>query len=147
LVRVNEQIDATTAVKFAFLHFTGPNAKRMLTAKQSIHAGSIKEFFAPYHVSISADRKAEVSAAIVDEEVAKASGRKSHVLGTTVPSEVVTASKPKAHADDKPAPAASTDGANRDEAKKTTPTKPSAPKASGGAAAAASSGARAPLGV
>ena len=58
----------------------------MLVARQSVHSGSVKEFFAPvrcarrapratraerpqYHVALEASAKSEVSAAIVDEQI------------------------------------------------------------------------------
>lgn len=57
----------------------------MLAARQSVHSGSIKEFFAPFHVEIKASAKNEVSAAIVNETVGTTSGQKTRVLDKTTP--------------------------------------------------------------
>jgi len=80
LVRRVEQIDDTKATKFAFIKFQGDHMPRMLKARIGTHAGKVQEFFQPYHVSIDATQKSEITDEIIMKTIQTASGTRVHVL-------------------------------------------------------------------
>lgn len=100
LLRTTEKIDESITTKFVFVNFAGAQTRRMLLARQSVHAGAVLDFFSPYHVDLKTDSSAEVSAQIIADLVAFASGQKSHVRAA----DGSTAAAPKPAAAPTPAP-------------------------------------------
>jgi len=80
LVRVTEQFDNSTTVKFVYINWVGEGIHRMLRARLGTHSGSIKEIIAPYHVNVDATTLSEISEEIITRTVSKASGTAVHVL-------------------------------------------------------------------
>jgi hypothetical protein len=79
IVRTTEQIDDTTAIKFCFVNFVGESCDAKLRQRQTVHSGSVREIFEPFHGSISADTPDEVSHQIIDDVIQTTSGRKTRV--------------------------------------------------------------------
>lgn len=82
LIRTHERIDESITTKFVFVNWAGSKTRRMLLARQSVHSGAVLEFFSPFHVDLKCEASSEISARIVAELVATASGQKSHVLSS-----------------------------------------------------------------
>jgi len=80
LVRKTEKIDNSVTVKFCYFRWVGPNIPRMQRAKLMVHTNPIQRTFSPYHVDVQCERLDEITDAIVEDLIAKASGTKVHVL-------------------------------------------------------------------
>jgi len=83
LIRKVEQIDQTSASKFAFVKFQGSDIPVMLKARLGTHSGVVKSLFHPYHVTIDATHVSEITDDIIMNSVKAASGTKLNVLETT----------------------------------------------------------------
>eukprot|EP01117_Protostelium_nocturnum_P009517 TRINITY_DN339_c0_g1_i1.p1 TRINITY_DN339_c0_g1~~TRINITY_DN339_c0_g1_i1.p1 ORF type:complete len:503 (+),score=236.61 TRINITY_DN339_c0_g1_i1:179-1687(+) len=79
LVRKIEKIDDSETVKFAYVRFVGENIPRMLKARLGTHTGALASFFHPYHVTIEASEKSEISDEIIDKAIKNAAGTAVHV--------------------------------------------------------------------
>jgi len=79
LVRCNEQIDDTVAVKFCFIDWRGENINRMQRANLGIHSGEVTALFHPYHCDVQAADNSEVTMDIIMKKVKFASGTAVHV--------------------------------------------------------------------
>jgi hypothetical protein len=145
LLRTHERIDESITTKFVFVNWAGTKTRRMLLARQSVHAGAVLDFFSPYHVDLKCDSLAELSAKIVAELVATASGQKSHVLAAdSNTSAVAAAAAAAAPVVDKPKPVTTPVAAA---AASTSPVRKPAATAAAPAAAAAEGGARSKIGI
>jgi len=80
LVRLVEKFDNSDTVKFVFIRWIGEQIHRMLRARLGTHSGAIKELLSPYHVSVEATTKDEVTEDIIIATVRKAAGTAVHVL-------------------------------------------------------------------
>jgi len=80
LIRVNEKIDDTVAVKFCFVDWRGENINRMQRANLGIHSGDITALLRPYHVDIQCSDPSEITEAIIMQKVKNASGTAVHVI-------------------------------------------------------------------
>jgi len=86
LLRLVEKFDESDTVKFVFIRWIGENIHRMLRARLGTHSGAIKELLSPYHVSVEAETKDEVTEDIIIATVKKAAGTAVHVLEKVVTS-------------------------------------------------------------
>lgn len=80
LLRVTDQIDKSTTVKFVYIKFQPESVKPMKKAEISTKKGLIDDIFTPFHVDFFISSKDEISQALVDDKVSSASGSKSHVV-------------------------------------------------------------------
>jgi len=80
ILRLSEKHDDSDTVKFVFIRWIGANIHRMLRARLGTHSGAIKSTLEPYHVSIEAETKDEVSEDLILATVRKASGLAVHVI-------------------------------------------------------------------
>ncbi|PRP81054.1 hypothetical protein PROFUN_11132 [Planoprotostelium fungivorum] len=80
LVRKIEKIDDSETVKFAYIRFVGEQIPRMLRARLGTHSGAVNAFFHPYHVTIEATEKSEISDDIIYKSIKAAAGTAVHVL-------------------------------------------------------------------
>jgi len=79
LIRVNEQIDDTVAVKFCFIDWRGENINRMQRANLGIHSGEISALFRPYHADVPCADPSELTMDIIMKKIRFASGTAVHV--------------------------------------------------------------------
>lgn len=79
LIRCNEQIDDTVAVKFCFIDWRGENINRMQRANLGIHSGEVTALFHPYHTDVQAADNSEVTMDIIMKKIKFASGTAVHV--------------------------------------------------------------------
>ncbi|XP_068735168.1 uncharacterized protein [Montipora capricornis] len=79
LLRVQDQVDGITTVKFVFITWVGENVKPMTRGKISTHKSTIEKTFHPAHVQIYATTAGELSEDVIMSKVQNASGSKSHV--------------------------------------------------------------------
>lgn len=56
-----EQIDDSQVVKFCYVKWIGPGIPTMQKAKIGTHAGTVRDFFHPYHVTLDSPDKHEVN--------------------------------------------------------------------------------------
>lgn len=148
LLRTHERIDESITTKFVFVNWAGTKTRRMLLARQSVHSGAVLDFFSPFHVDLKCENLAEVSAKIIAELVATASGQKSHVLShNNASAAAAPAPTPAAAVVEKPKPVPVVAAAAAPvEAKQPSPARK--PVSSAPASAAASeSGARSKVGI
>lgn len=61
LVRKNEKIDDSIAVKFAYIRWVGDKIPVMQKAKLGTHAGDVNAFFSPTHTSLDAPDLDEIN--------------------------------------------------------------------------------------
>jgi len=80
LIRVNEKIDDTVAVKFCFVDWRGDNINRMQRANLGIHSGDVASLLRPFHVDVQCADHSEITDAIIMQKVKNASGTAVHVL-------------------------------------------------------------------
>jgi len=80
IVRLVEKHDDSDTVKFVFIRWIGESIHRMLRARLGTHSGAIKDVVSPYHVSVEATSKDEVTEDIILATVRKASGTAVHVI-------------------------------------------------------------------
>jgi hypothetical protein len=79
LLRVTEQIDKSTTVKFVFIKWQPENLAPMKKAGISVKKGDIEKVFTPFHVNLQISNKAELNTKDIMDKVAGASGTKSNV--------------------------------------------------------------------
>jgi hypothetical protein len=79
LIRVNEQIDDTVAVKFCFIDWRGENINRMQRANLGIHSGEISALFRPFHADVPCADPSELTMDIIMTKIRFASGTAVHV--------------------------------------------------------------------
>jgi len=80
LVRKIEQIDDSQVVKFCFVKWIGPNIPTMQKAKIGTHAGTVRTFFHPHHVTLDSPDKPEVNDEHIMKLIRIASGTYEHTL-------------------------------------------------------------------
>jgi hypothetical protein len=79
VVRVVDQIDRSTTLKFAYIIYMPDDVPPMKKGKINTISGNIKELFTPIHVDFIISNKEEISQDAVVDKVQTASGSKSHV--------------------------------------------------------------------
>jgi len=79
LLRCNEQIDDTVAVKFCFIDWRGENINRMQRANLGIHSGEVTALFRPYHADLQAADNSDVTLEVIMKKIKFASGTAVHV--------------------------------------------------------------------
>jgi len=79
LIRTNEQIDDTVAVKFCFIDWRGENINRMQRANLGVHSGDVTNLFRPYHADIQCADSSELTMEIIMKKIKFASGTAVHV--------------------------------------------------------------------
>jgi hypothetical protein len=80
LVRKIEQIDDSQVVKFCYVKWIGPNIPHMQRAKIGTHAGTVRAFFHPHHVTLDSPDKPEVNDDHIMKLIRIASGTYEHTL-------------------------------------------------------------------
>jgi len=80
LVRLVEKFDESDTVKFVYIRWVGQNIHRMLRARLGTHTGAVKELLSPFHVTVDAETKDEVTEDIIIATVKKAAGTAVHVI-------------------------------------------------------------------
>jgi len=81
LLRVTEQIDKSVTTKFVYIKWMPDSVPYMRKADISTKKGPLDDLFRPFHVDILASDKSELSASIISDKVASASGAKNNVKG------------------------------------------------------------------
>jgi len=79
LLRVTEQIDDTTAVKFVFITYLGEKVPGVKKARITTQRGAITEFFGQYHVDVTVSNQSELTEDLIKSIVQAASGTKSNI--------------------------------------------------------------------
>jgi uncharacterized protein YihD (DUF1040 family) len=80
LIRANEQIDDTVAVKFCFIDWRGNNINRMQRANLGVHSGDVTALFRPYHADIQCEGdNSEITMDVIMKKIKFASGTAVHV--------------------------------------------------------------------
>jgi hypothetical protein len=79
LLRVTEQIDKSTTVKFVYIKWQPENLAPMKKAGINVKTGEIEKAFTPFHVSLQISNKAELNTKDIVDKVAAASGTKSNI--------------------------------------------------------------------
>ena len=80
IVRVEETIDVSTTVKFAYITWQGPDFPFTKRGKFGVVHGSINKLFSPYHVSLEYENAEDITTANIMTKIAEASGTKNKVL-------------------------------------------------------------------
>jgi len=80
LIRKQEQIDNTVAIKFCYVRWLGEKIPRMQRAKLGATSSAIQQLFSPYHVSLDSPEKHEVTDANIMKLIMSASGTAVHTL-------------------------------------------------------------------
>jgi len=80
LLRVTDQIDNSTTVKFVYVVYMHDDIPAMLKAKVGTLGGKIQDAFRPMHCDVWISRRDEITQAQVLDKVGAYSGSKSHVL-------------------------------------------------------------------
>jgi len=80
LVRLEETIDVSTTVKFAYVHWSGKEVPFVKRGKYGVVHGSIEKYFDPYHISLDVDSKDELNSENIRTKIQETSGTKSKVL-------------------------------------------------------------------
>lgn len=78
-LRVQDEVDGISTVKFVFIQWVGENVKPMTKGKISTHKSTVEKAFHPAHVTIYATVLGELSEDLILSKVQSASGSKSHV--------------------------------------------------------------------
>jgi len=79
LIRTNEQIDDTVAIKFCFIDWRGENINRMQRANLGVHSGDVTNLFRPYHADLQCADPHELTMDIIMKKIKFASGTAVHV--------------------------------------------------------------------
>jgi len=79
LIRVTEQVDKSTTVKFVFVKWQAEALAPMTKAAISVRKGEIEKAFSPFHINLQISHKNELTQQLVQDKVAAASGQKSNV--------------------------------------------------------------------
>jgi len=79
LIRVTEQIDKSTTVKFVFIKWQPETLAPMVKAAINVRKGEIEKAFSPFHVNLQIAHKEEITTQHITDKVAAASGQKSNV--------------------------------------------------------------------
>ncbi|XP_046857958.1 uncharacterized protein LOC124451386 [Xenia sp. Carnegie-2017] len=79
LCRVTDVVDDISTVKFVYIQWVGDNVKPMVKARISTHKADLEKIFHPAHVTIFANRHADISEKEIMDKVQSSSGSKSHV--------------------------------------------------------------------
>jgi len=79
LIRTNEQIDDTVAIKFCFIDWRGENINRMQRANLGVHSGAITALFRPYHADLQCADHSELTMDIIMKKIKFVSGTAVHV--------------------------------------------------------------------
>jgi len=82
IVREVHRFDHSDTVKFAYINWQGQSIPRMLRARIGTHSGAIKDLFAPYHVSLHAEKHEEISPEIISSLIKTNMGTATRVLGS-----------------------------------------------------------------
>jgi len=85
LVRKIEKIDDSQVTKFCFVKWIGPSIPMMQKAKIGTHAGIVKQFFHPHHVTLDSPDKHEVNDDNIMKLIMVASGTYEHTLDNNNP--------------------------------------------------------------
>jgi len=80
LCRIEEMIDNSLTIKFAFVKFVGQKMKPMSRAGITPQVGEITSRFKPYHVDLYITSEDEVSQDIIEDLVGKASMSRSKIM-------------------------------------------------------------------
>lgn len=80
LVRVQEEFDLSTTIKFVYIRWSGCNVPFARRGKYGVVQGSIESHFTPYHSSIETDSPDDLTTDAVMSKVQEQSGSKSKVL-------------------------------------------------------------------
>ncbi|EFC39585.1 actin binding protein [Naegleria gruberi] len=80
LARIEEMIDSSLTIKFAFVKFVGDDLKPLLRAGITPQVGDITTKFKPYHVDMYITSQDEISQHVIEELVGKASMSRSNVM-------------------------------------------------------------------
>lgn len=80
LARIEEMIDSSLTIKFAFVKFVGDDLKPLLRAGITPQVGEITAKFKPYHVDMYITEQKEISQQVIEELVGKASMSRSNVM-------------------------------------------------------------------
>eukprot|EP01104_Vermistella_antarctica_P012437 TRINITY_DN3598_c0_g2_i1.p1 TRINITY_DN3598_c0_g2~~TRINITY_DN3598_c0_g2_i1.p1 ORF type:complete len:564 (-),score=165.66 TRINITY_DN3598_c0_g2_i1:164-1855(-) len=106
IVRVTEQIDNSTTVKFVMISWVGEKVRLIRKAKITTHIGRIHEVLGQYHTDLPVSDKTDLTQDAIMKRVAAASGRAVHVLDEVVSDGAYTrASTTTAQAPTRAAPA------------------------------------------
>eukprot|EP00469_Lotharella_globosa_P009589 CAMPEP_0167775596 /NCGR_PEP_ID=MMETSP0111_2-20121227/2651_1 /TAXON_ID=91324 /ORGANISM="Lotharella globosa, Strain CCCM811" /LENGTH=518 /DNA_ID=CAMNT_0007665537 /DNA_START=30 /DNA_END=1586 /DNA_ORIENTATION=+ len=82
LLRVVDQIDNSSTIKFVYFKVQPKSVKPMLKGFCNTDKGKIDSLFAPYHVDFFINEPSEISFSTIMDKVGSASGSKSHVKPT-----------------------------------------------------------------
>lgn len=87
LVRIEEQIDQSTTVKFVYIHWIGMQVPFTKKGKYGVVHGSVKKHFEPHHVSYETDNADDLNHEQLLATIQEQSGKKSKVLDDIAASE------------------------------------------------------------
>jgi len=108
LLRKMSRYEITDNVRFAHITWVPPQMPFMQKARLNAYSSRIDEFFSPYHVLLHAEVPSDISDAIVDAAIEKASGTADYVLDTVVEDprkpDFTPKKAPEPEAEDKPKP-------------------------------------------